>query len=193
MPDAKPKPSKGGLGKKIGPLPAWAWGVLVLAVVAFFFLRSRGATAAGGGGSSSPLASGGGPDGGGASGDNSQTPTTPNVVPVGTGSDPASGGQTSPVGSGDTGTATATATATNTSTPTSSFGETPISYLAPYAPVQNVAAAPGSDQAVTVSSHPGTDVSTTSYLGGAGGNYYRSAPVLNIPAGSNVHRPGVQL
>lgn len=34
------------LGKKIGPLPAWGWGVLVLAVLAYFFMRAKSASAA---------------------------------------------------------------------------------------------------------------------------------------------------
>lgn len=34
------------VGKKVGPLPVWAWGVLVLAVVAYFFLRAKSTAAA---------------------------------------------------------------------------------------------------------------------------------------------------
>lgn len=48
MADPKPKP-KGGLGKKIGPLPAWGWGLIVFAVLAWFlfFRRSNKGTTAG--------------------------------------------------------------------------------------------------------------------------------------------------
>lgn len=47
MADPKPKP-KGGLGKKVGPLPAWGWGLIILAVLAWFlfFRKSNGGTTA---------------------------------------------------------------------------------------------------------------------------------------------------
>lgn len=45
-PATKPK---GGLGKKIGPLPAWGWGLIVFAVLAWFlfFRKSNKGTTAG--------------------------------------------------------------------------------------------------------------------------------------------------
>jgi hypothetical protein len=51
-PTPKPKPgkgAKGGLGKKVGPLPAWGWGLIVLAVLGYFlfFRRSNSGTVAG--------------------------------------------------------------------------------------------------------------------------------------------------
>jgi hypothetical protein len=36
----KPKP-KGGLGRKVGPLPAWAWGAILLGAVGAWWLFSR--------------------------------------------------------------------------------------------------------------------------------------------------------
>lgn len=41
-PAPKPKPSKGGLGKKVGPLPAWAWGLILVAVLGYFMFFRRG-------------------------------------------------------------------------------------------------------------------------------------------------------
>ena len=48
-PQPKPKGGKGGLGKKIGPLPAWGWGLIVLAVLGYFlfFRKPNAGTVAG--------------------------------------------------------------------------------------------------------------------------------------------------
>jgi len=176
QPAATSKGKGAGLTKKIGPLPAWAWGVLVLAVVAFFFLRSRGSSAAGETPSGSPLASGTGGDSGGASGggDNSQ----PSTIPVGSTGNPT----TSPGSTGDLGpTTTVTPDAAPSTQPASAFPN-------PFQPVSTAPSAPGSDYLTGgVASHPGT-------VGTTGGYVTPNNSVLpEQTTPTNVHRPGVQL
>lgn len=177
------KAKGGGLGKKVGPLPLWAWGVIVLAVTGFFFLRSRGAGAATAtGGDGTPLASGGGQGGGGASGggDNGQPAVILGTNPVG-----ATGN-----GSVDLGPAPTSIISPDpgANQPTSNFGGGEVQGIPALAPVATGPSAPGSDYLTGgVASHPGAQGTTGGYVAP---NY----AALNTPTEpTNVHRPGVQI
>ena len=166
---AKPKPRGAGLGKKVGPLPVWAWGVIVLAVVAFFFLRSRGSSpgSAGDVADGGPLASGTGQGGGGgASG----------------GADPTGDGTTSPGSTGDLGPQTVI-----------SSGDAPVNQPSGYQPVNDPSLKPGNQPTQQYIQPPTTPGS------GGGGTFQAppgtvwTAPSGTSGGGGNAIKPGLQM
>jgi hypothetical protein len=42
----QPRPQGSGLSKRVGPLPLWGWGVVLLAVIAFYVYKSKKTQAA---------------------------------------------------------------------------------------------------------------------------------------------------
>lgn len=81
-PKGKEPAGKGkGLGKKIGPLPAWGWGVIVVGgILGIMLVRKWMADQAGSGASGASITGGGVGSGGGTLGGGSPLPTGPDVT-----------------------------------------------------------------------------------------------------------------
>lgn len=165
--------ANGKPGKKQGlmGIPTWGWivGIALGLVVGYLVIRKSGSsststTGSSSGSDSSPLGNSESGTGGGAV---AGSPTPNNPVIVGAGG---TQGSTSDPGavtpSGDSSTSQTVPSQTVPSIAPTIYQNVPDPYTAPYQPI------PGT------STHPGA---------------VNAPPILNIPYGSNIHQPGVQI